>query len=131
MNLVKKRFETFADIAEKKDDYKIVYEQLGKTLMLGVYVDSTNRTKVAFIKLYVRQVFIMDDCDALVPQWLNMVEGVTGDSEDVIYRVIKMNLVKNRFETFADIAEEKDEYCVQARRRTEIHYKGGSPLRRE
>ena len=47
MNLVKKRFETFADIAEKKDDYNIFYEQLGKRLMLGVYVDSTNRTKVA------------------------------------------------------------------------------------
>ncbi len=40
MSLVKKSFETFADIAEKKDDYKMsFYEQLGKRLMLGVHVD--------------------------------------------------------------------------------------------
>merc|ERR1711998_633017 len=37
----------FAEIAEKKDDYKKFYEQFGKCLKLGVHEDSTNRTKVA------------------------------------------------------------------------------------
>ena len=35
----------FAEIAEKKDDYKKFYEQFGKCLKLGVHEDSTNRIK--------------------------------------------------------------------------------------
>ena len=46
-NFLKQCLEMFAEIAEKKDDYKKFYKQLGKCLKLGIHVDSTDRTKIA------------------------------------------------------------------------------------
>merc|ERR1712007_217683 len=51
-NLVNKCLEMFAEIAEKKDDYKKIHEQFGKCSKLGVHEDSTNRTKVAELMRY-------------------------------------------------------------------------------
>ncbi len=75
------------------------------------------------IHLYVKRIFITDNCEALVPPWLRFLRGVVDSSdlplnvsretlqEERVIRVIRNNLVKKVLDTLGEMQEkERDQY---------------------
>lgn len=74
------------------------------------------------VKLYVKKVLISENCDKLIPQWLNFIKGIV-DSDDIplnvsremlqqnkFMKLIKKSLTKKTIELLEEIQEDKDEY---------------------
>merc|ERR1712136_315719 len=117
-NLVKKCLEMFAEIAEKKDDYKKFYEQFGKCLKLGIHEDSTNRAKIAELlrlstsKSGDEQISLKEYVDRM-KEGQNDIYYITGESIAVVSSSPFLENLRKKGLEVLYMVDPVDEYAVQ------------------
>ena len=85
------------------------------------HVQHNTAEHIVDVEVTHRRVFVMNDCDELIPEWLNVVKGVVVSENlplniyretllrNKILRVIKKSHVTKYLEMLAEIAEQKDD----------------------
>merc|ERR1711887_317529 len=117
-NLVKKCLEMFAEIAEKKDDYKKFYEQFSKNIKLGIHEDSTNRVKVAELMRYHtsksgdEQISLKEYVDRM-KEGQNDIYYITGESIAAVSSSPFLEALRKKGLEVLYMVDPVDEYAVQ------------------
>merc|ERR1712000_178551 len=116
--LVKKCLEMFAEIAEKKDDYKKFYEQFCKNIKLGIHEDSTNRVKVAELMRYHtsksgdEQISLKEYVDRM-KEGQNDIYYITGESIAAVSSSPFLETLRKKGLEVLYMVDPVDEYAVQ------------------
>merc|ERR1712072_1075812 len=117
-NLVKKCLEMFAEISEKKDDFKKFYEQFGKNIKLGIHEDSTNRGKLADLLRFQtsksgdESISLKEYCDRM-KEGQNDLYYITGESVQQVSTSPFIEKLKKKGIEVLYMVDPIDEYAVQ------------------
>ena len=118
-------YDTYLDICHFNVEGQIEFKGLlyiPKRSPIDLFDGQTKRK--GMIKLYSRKVFITDDCEDLLPEYLKFVRGVI-ETEDIplnisretlqhnkIIKIIGKNIMKKVFEMFNKISEDPDKFRI-------------------
>ena len=137
-NLVKKCLEMFAEIAEKKDDYKKFYEQFVECMKLEIHENSVDDFEIAELlrfntsKSGDEQISLKKYIDCM-KEGQNDIYCITGESIAVVSSSLFLENLRKKGLEVNYMVDPVDEYTVQQikairRKEAEIHNKGGLDL---
>jgi molecular chaperone HtpG len=117
-NLVKRALELFTEIAEKKDDFKIFYEQFAKNIKLGIHGDAGNRPKLAkLLRFYSTQkpeeLTSFDEYIERMKEGQKGIYWISGESKDAVANSPMLEYFRQKGIEVLLLTDPVDEYAFQ------------------